>query len=191
MVAITRLKEKCHGCSKNILKHNQIVICQYCQKIVHGKCAQKLYNFDHLSDAWSCWECTSVSEKRYNPFNSILQYNKHAHDDSESFDDLKKIDHLLDNCKAYNYEQINELFGNYDTSISIFYNNIDGVTSNFDNLSSELSALNKKFSIIALSETNMDASNKDLFILNGYQSIYQSKVASKRKGSGVGMYISD
>lgn len=37
----------------------------------------------------------------------------------------------------------------------------------------------------------MDASNKDLFKLHGYQSVYQSNLAGKRKGSGLAIYIKD
>ena len=190
MVAATRSMEKCHGCSKNVLTHNRIVICSHCQKICHAKCAQKLYDFDHISDSWSCWECSSSVLIRYNPFKS-MQYDKYSQTDSDSFEELKQIEHLLDKCEQYNYNQINELSVKLNTAISIFYNNIDGVSSNFDSLSCELSAINEQFSFITLAETNLDSVNKDLFRLNGYQSVYQSKIAGKNKGSGLAIYIRD
>ena len=42
MATTTRVKEKCHGCSKNILIHNKFVICRYCQKICHTKSIKDL-----------------------------------------------------------------------------------------------------------------------------------------------------
>lgn len=190
MVASTRSREKCHGCSKNILMHHKIIICQYCQKIAHSKCASKLYNYDHIADSWICWECTSTAEKRYNPFTSI-RYNKYEQNDSESFNELNYIDQLLENCSRYNLSQLNKTTNEYKDALSIFYNNIDGVTSNFDDLCSELGIMQEKFSIITLAETNLDATNKDLFRINGYQSLYQSKIANKRKGSGLAIYVND
>ena len=66
-----RVKEKCHGCTRNIQQHNKIVSCRHCQKISHGKCALKLFSFDHIDGLWSCWECDSLTKVRYNPFKSL------------------------------------------------------------------------------------------------------------------------
>lgn len=42
-----------------------------------------------------------------------------------------------------------------------------------------------------MAETNSDACQKDLYNLIGYKSIYQSKIANKEKGSGLGIYIDE
>ena len=49
MVTNIRCKEVCHGCSKNILKHNLIVICRECQKICHAKCAESVNLIDMIN----------------------------------------------------------------------------------------------------------------------------------------------
>ena len=185
-----RSKERCHGCSNNVLSHHRFVLCTHCQKICHYKCALKLYNFDQLSDSWSCWECASMAEIKYNPFKS-MRYDKYSQSDSENLAEISEIDQILENCKKYSYTQIDGMSYDSESSPSIFFNNIDGVASNFDMLHSDLSTIGKQFSVIALAETNIDSSNKDLYCLNGYQSIYQSKLASKRKGSCLAMYIKD
>ena len=192
MDVTTRSKEGCHCCSKNVLKHHAIVVCDHCQKIAHGKCASKSYNFNHLDESWSCWECTSTALKRYNPFSS-LRYNKYDNNSMEAFSELNHVDQLLQNCVPHSISYINSLLSldTHKNNLSVFYNNIDGVASNFDNLSAELSPMKSKFSIITLAETNLDVENKDLFRLNGYQSIYQSKIAGKRKGSGLAIYIKE
>ena len=109
MATNVRPKEKCQGCSKNILIHNKIALCHSCSKIVHAKCAYKLFNFDHLSDTWSCWECKSTAHKRYNPFESI-QYDKHLQDDSEALEELNQISKFLTDCKTYDHKMINDNF---------------------------------------------------------------------------------
>ena len=76
-------------------------------------------------------------------------------------------------------------------TLSVFFNNIDGVTSNFDKLHTELSILKNKFNIITLAETNVDSTHKNLFNLPGYQSVYQSKIPHKHKGSGLGIYVEE
>ena len=135
MAASIRTREKCQGCSKNILAHNKIVICQKCPKILHAKCAHKLFNYDHISDIWHCWECTSTSQEIYNPFRS-LQYDKHVQDDSEALEEINQICQILDNCLIYDYNQLDKIINKSTNSTSLpfsmLFNNIDGMTSNFD-----------------------------------------------------------
>ena len=49
--------------------------------------------------------------------------------------------------------------------------------------------LEHKFSVIGLSETNTDPTNKDLFALDDYTSFYQDIISAKFKGTGVALYI--
>ena len=42
------------------------------------------------------------------------------------------------------------------------FKNIDGVTSNFDLFSTEITSTNDKLSVITLAETNLDECNKKL-----------------------------
>lgn len=185
-----RFREKCHGCSKNILKHNRLAFCKSCQQICHAKCAEKLYSYDHIQGSWSCWECCSTDETKYNPFKSF-KYDKYSQSDTDSFNEIHQIDNLLDNCKRYSYTEINNLIENSSSPLSVMFKNIDGVASNFDMFSGELFAAVNKLSVLTLAETNLDECNKNLFNIQGYQSVYQSKIAGKLKGSGLAIYIKD
>ena len=62
--------------------------------------------------------------------------------------------------------------------LSIMFKNIDGVTSNFDLFSTEITSTNDKLSV---AETNLDECNKNLFNINGYQSVYQSKIKQTKQ----------
>ena len=49
--------------------------------------------------------------------------------------------------------------------------------------------LEHTFSAIGLAETNIDPTNKDLFVLDDYTSFYQDINSAKFKGTGVALYI--
>ena len=77
-----------------------------------------------------------------------------------------------------------------NNNLSSLFVNIDGNKSNFDSLVTELHRIEHKFSVVALAETNIDSSEKDLYCLSeDYVSVYQSKIENKKKGSGLGLYI--
>ena len=183
-------RELCHGCSKNILKHHPFVICSNCQRVCHAKCAKKLYLFNLIEDKWSCWECSSLEEARYNPFKSY-RYDKYSQPDNENFDEIHKIDNLLNECKRYNFHELSNQIENSNETMSIMFKNIDGVTSNFDLFTTELMLKNDKLSILTFAETNLDECNKNLFNIQGFQSVFQSKMVGKHKGSGLAIYLKE
>ena len=74
---------------------------------------------------------------------------------------------------------------------SVLFNNIDGNSTNFDRLNNEISSLGITPSIIAIAETNIDECHKNVYQLNGYESVYLSKEQGKHKGSGIGLYVKD
>lgn len=193
MVANNRSRERCHCCFSSLLTHHRVVICSHCGQIAHDKCALKFYNFNNITDRWSCWECTSSVIPRYNPFESVV-YDKNLQDESDALEEINSISKLLEECSYYDRERLENTLSKFcksSASTPIFFNNIDGLKSNFDTLSAEISTLKNKFAIIALAETNIDSCDKNLFQLNGYQSVFLAKMGGKAKGSGLGMYVKD
>ena len=200
----------CGGCKRSILGHNKNVICATCSRICHFKCTAQLdYQLTHppsnTSNAvWHCKKCAirenaaGSSEPRYNPFLNFLQNNGTRFDSINCNDEFHIASEILENCKAF--ESISD-FNNQisranfkcsePTNFSIFFNNIDGNKSNFDSLTVDLKRHETKFSIIAVCETNIDSSHKNLYQIEGYDSCYQSKIVDKSKGSGLGLYIKD
>ena len=187
--------EVCERCCKKILKHNRFLVCNLCDKINHYKCGMKKFTYDQMNDDWSCENCNEPdhNDMKYNPFSSMI-FNKFVDDDSKSlFEEVKIIKNVLNNCKEYNIKKIKSP-GLYDKnsnldSLPILFNNIDGMSSNFDNLHALLATSNLKFSVIALAETNIDPCHKGLYNLPEYQSIFGMKQKGKHKGSGLGLYV--
>ena len=136
------------------------------------------------------WECSSLEETRYNPFKSY-RYDKYSQPDNESFDEIHQLENLLNNCKRYTFHELGSQIKNSNEQLSIMFKNIDGVTSNFDLFSTELMLKNEELSILTLAETNLDECNKNIFKLQGFESIYQSKIVGKHKGSGLAIYIKE
>jgi hypothetical protein len=190
IVVSTRAREKCEGCSKNILTHHKFAACSTCRKISHANCTPNIFEYNQIKDSWSCCECSS-RPSRYSPFDDITA-DKHDQYSTTALHELDQMTTCLKSCTYSDTKHLNKLMLEQNQEqMSICFNNIDGVKSNFDRLSIELSAIPTKPSAIALAETNLDSCNKDLFKLDGYQSVYQSKMATKNKGSGLAIYILD
>ena len=192
------IRESCEGCCKEIYTHNPVVICQFCSKMIHYKCSIKLkFIFDNDCDSWLCPECFNDKPERYNPFRGFDKYNKHSPDQNNYDDDILKISSILEACNYYDKSEIGKVFASdHDESsksekFSVIFNNIDGNSTNFDRFSNEISNLGIIPSIIAIAETNIDECHKNLYQLNGYESVYLSKEQGKNKGSGIGLYIKD
>ena len=205
----TRLsKEVCELCSKSIQIGHPTVICSNCDKIFHGKCA-KSNNFTKNCDKVYCNACVLQQDLlRYNPFLDLLNgddesdkfYNTDSPDLSDSLENISKI---LEDCRSYSKVDFSQVVksiqeanktnnNNSNDLLSTFFLNIDGNFSNFDQLVTEIHSLDHRFSVIGLAETNIDAEHGDLYkISDEYTSIYQSKLANKKKGTGIGLYINN
>ena len=189
MISDTSSREKCGGCSKNILTHNPISICHECNKIVHAKCSQKCFSYDNLTDTWICNNCFVNKIRRYNPFQSHLVQNNNIFGAPDTSSEFMEFSHILESCKLLNPSEYNKLRSN--KTIPILFNNIDGNATNFDSFCAELATFDKDIPIIALAETNIHESHGPLYNMAGYNSVYQSKIANKNKGSGLALYISN
>ena len=184
-------REFCEDCCKQILVHQKILVCCFCNSISHFKCGKSSYTYSQTTDQWSCDNCSHKLQNRYNPFDTIC-YNKYVADEPDVYEEIDKIKCCLSNCKVISNNELNKKFFGYDKKpFTIFSNNIDGMSENFDALHAQLSAVHNKFDVIALAETNISESHKNLYKIPGYLSFFNSKYLNKHKGSGLGMYIND
>ena len=191
------LREKCGGCDRNILTHHRVASCDSCSKLVHSKCSNKVLRYNSVNNVWTCQNCVSNIQYRYNPFASLYATTSHAsHEPVTDDSDIQKINDILGNCNYHNIDKIGELLSNKNNEqrnvVTILFNNIDGNASNFDSFCSEIANKHHKFSIIALAETNIDEEHGPLYQMEGYhQPLYQSKISGKKKGSGLGIYVEE
>lgn len=122
--------------------------------------------------------------------------NLHDQTDNTELFDFQIASDCLQNCKVFGTaNDFNKhLQKNIKTNhhyFSLFFNNLDGNATNFDSISVELKKTEHKFSAIGLCETNIDSYHKSLYNIVGYESVYQSRLPGKSKGSGLGLYISE
>ena len=186
-------RERCPGCDTDILGHHKFIICRGCNVMYHAICSENNFKYNHVKCIWLCAQCTVDGPSRYNPFDSV-NYDKHDPSSLESNEDVEFISNILKNCNRYDTTTLKHLFANLKSKsdsniISVLFNNIDGNASNFDTFIADISQYNENFGVFALAETNIDEVNKDLYRVNGYNSEYLSKMAGKKKGSGLGIYI--
>ena len=183
-------KEQCQGCYKNLLLHNKFAVCCNCNMIAHDKCAQKLFEFNQIHESWQCWKCKSNLIERYDPFNKIYRDN-HLPDDSEAMEEINSISKILNSCKKYCVNELKNISSDMKSNFSFIFNNIDGAASNFDTFATHLTIYETTFPVIGIAETNIDEEHGSLYKIPGYNSIFQSKILGKNKGSGLGMYLKE
>ena len=189
-------REVCGFCFRSITIGQPITVCKHCDLIFHGRCITTK-NFDLFRDKPYCSSCMDKNEiRRYNPFfnlfNDLNPDRFYDDEPSELVESVEKLSKILEDCEQYSSSTLNRTINSngLQSMHSSFFLNIDGNKSNFNNLVASLSTVNHRFSIVALAETNIDASEKDLFCLgDDYTSVYQSKIENKCKGSGLALYI--
>ena len=189
-------KEICMCCQKFIYLGQMILECEMCSSVIHTKCFKKS-NFENIENLWHCESCTQKHVYRYNPFSSSNSDNEAFYNEepSDAIDLMQKMSSILENCKSYNKNELNELTDEIlleDSSIfSSYFLNIDGNLSNFDEFAIEMSGLKHKFSVVGIAETNCNPSQKDLYPLSNYNSFYQDVQENKKNGTGVALYVHD
>ena len=193
-------KEVCSVCTRSILIGQLTIICANCDCITHSRCAKK-NKFTTFREKPYCSTCIRMYDIiRYNPFMDLLdgQDDKFFEDQpAEYIESIQEYSEMLENSLHYSKKQFRDLINSLEENktiknqlFSTYFLNIDGNSTNFEQLNTELKMLEHKFSVVAIAETNIDESQKDLFKIGyEYTSIYQSKIEGKSKGSGLGIYI--
>ena len=119
-----------------------------------------------------------------------------ADEDSDAFceninnftGDLRGASKVLDACQKLNAKSLVNLISE-QFNMNIYFYNIDGNKSNFNTLTAELNCFKDTFSLIGLTEKNVDSCHKDLYPLDGFKSYYSDKLPNKSTGTGVALYI--
>ena len=106
---ITSSREKCGGCSKNILMHNPVSICSCCSKPIHAKCAKNFLRYNSVNDTWACKNCVMNAPKRYNPFATHVNYFKAGSEPVHVDSDVYEISKILNSCQTYTPDQLDSL----------------------------------------------------------------------------------
>ena len=87
----------------------------------------------------------------------------------------------------FSEHSFNARFSNSNTHLTLFHLNIRSMPANFSSLELYLSSLKLEFDVIALSETWLNAHNRDVFPLPGYA--MESRIREERIGGGVSIFL--
>ena len=169
---------------------------------MHTECKRGHSRFRRSNYCVSC--ITTGDITKYNPFFEILEEHTENHDknftveseEGESHETHSRASDILETCKNISIGSFNDFIGNnkhshHDNFLDMHFLNIDGNFSNFDKFTVLTRALNHKFAVIGLAETNTDPINSDIYKIDCYSSIYQNRMNGKKKGSGVALYINN
>ena len=139
----------------------------------------------YFEEDFYCKNCENQAIKRYNPFKIDFD-----HDEIDENDTIFSFTQTLSTCKPHQVSDINNSYSELiKDHMSVLFQNIDGVKSNFDALALSLKRFTQKFPIIALAETNIGPELASVYQIPDYTPKYQETMSGKSKGSGVAVYI--
>ena len=188
------LSNKCTKCHKNFNSNHKHTSCNICGSNYHQHCSKKELVI-HRGNSY-CRPCLKIKDViKYNPFYDVIETYSEEMDKvyfqnqnfTDNIDNMYPLSNVLEGCRIDTIDLLS--IKTAKQSLSCKFINIDGNASNFDTLLSTLKAINHKFKIIGIAETNVDSSHKDLYTIPGYTSIYQDKMPGMKKGSGIAMYM--
>ena len=137
-------KEKCDHYLKNVNIGHKIYVCSKCDCIIHSTC-YKASKATTIENEYFCCTCKLGVIKRYNPFKLVIS----GEDENDIDVDTLRMSTILDQCKSHTTSEINKsLEDNLVNNSSIYFLNIDGNKSYFNNLSVEIRRNNTFFTTI-------------------------------------------
>ena len=97
-------------------------------------------------------------------FDDINADKFYENEPQEFVESVERLSEILEDCKNYTCNQFNTMANKnkIKNNFSTLFINVDGNKSNFDSLVTELNRINHEFSVVALAETNINSSEKDL-----------------------------
>ena len=198
------IRYPCVICYKSVKAHHQRLKCHSCESLVHTECnniSDEEYEILKISnDPWYCLVCnpsdnldrvpltqcnnTELSYINQNNSMNFLESLPMANIVSESMKYMSSNEINLEiptksNCRYYSVEEYKHL--KKSDNIDIFYANVNGLDSNYDNLHEFLSSISKKIDIVVLTETSEkeDASFLTNIEIEGYVSFHTATQTSK------------
>ena len=124
----------------------------------------------------------AMQNSRISYFGNIAHLKKAIHThresdplcDSDALDEIEIISNVLNTWQMYKPDQFYELMKQQGPNMALLFNNIDGVSSNFESFSAELDLLEISFAAICLAETNLHTDQGNLYHPPGYKPVLQS-----------------
>ena len=128
----------------------------------------------------------------HNKTNDDPLINEDTYDHSELGNADPDCNFLVNNrqtiCAYYNERSFNESYQHPNT-FSLFHVNIRSIPRNLDKLKLHLDSLNHSFSIVAISESWLTPTNKNLYHMKVYTQKYE--IREHRAGGGVSLFINN
>ena len=186
--------EMCLSCKKIISPtRHKIDTCFVCLKSFHSNC---------LSDMKICPPCNTEIDSyedvdlnhvfhniMFNPYSLLFDednYDRNMLFDTDGEDgtnvtaDIARK--ILENCKFYDPDK---LFQPNIGGTSLYFNNLDGFKSNFNEFQNQIINHNISFDFFCFCETNVRSDTCQKFEMLGYTSEYFESIDGKSKGSGL------
>ena len=195
-------KNKCYSCQKIISNTRQRVThCIFCNNKCHYNCVTK--------PIFACYHCNKTklenslsdepddlnlvfNDTLFNPFKDL--HSEDGDNEKNRFFDDEIDEHcetvefaskLLNDCKYYDSEHLP--FSKFQGT-SFYFNNIDGLQSNFLEFKNQILNTEINFDFYCFNETNLKSGILHDFEIENYNSEFHYGIQGKNKGSGLAIY---
>ncbi len=195
----------CKTCSKNILNHQSWILCKICSSHYHTRCV-----YTDVVDDWFCFKCTGeiFPFNHYNDddefkfaiscFDNTLDFNRmlslklnpfifedNFRTATSEFDDLSVNSKPINKCSYVFNNDISSYKD--DDEFSILHFNARSIGKNFDYIHNFITSLDRKFTVISISETWLKDSKCDLVEIDDYVLINAPR--NNRRSGGSALYV--
>ena len=106
--------------------------------------------------------------------------------DDSMCDTLSLASNVLSNCS---YKNVNEIVNADELYATLYFQNIDGYKSKFEETMYNINSLRSSPSFIAFCETSFKESDINYYEISGYNSEHLYGINNKSKGSGISLYF--
>ena len=180
---VTDVPQICHVCIKFISNtRHTLLMCESCNNYVHKSC----------STSTMCKSCLTGSHQillspLFNPYDigeSDDDHNLYGDDYELHIDTMVTASNILENCNYIDSADFLSQFSDYlnKSYTSFYFQNIDGMKTNFDEFLIYFNSINHEFDFVCFSETNLTSDEINKFsISNNYDYEVLSKKPDKMK----------
>ena len=192
-------------CLPNVNRTDSIYTDRHTNRWLCTKCSGTLFPFNNIDDdaqfklailethhiasrlGLEHLECMEFNPFEINDDNAFLP-SCDADPDLQYYNDQTYLENVS-NCKYYTEDTFSKLCDDHSLNncFSIVQLNIRSTPKNLGNFENYLGGLNHSFTVIGISETWLNDTNKNCYSVNGYNHIGQCR--GVRPGGGVSLYV--
>lgn len=193
---LTKDPISCVQCNKFISgRFDTVSHCVFCLGKAHSRCmSNNCCSNCNLSEPLNNSISSNISidlPDTFNPYTNDFSGDEFSEETDDLYSTFTIASNILDNCSLITPTVLDCAYREHTSTNhrAIYYQNIDGFKSNFDEFRNQTLNITDLFSIYCFVETNLHESEPHDFHLPDYYSEHLYAIDGKSKGSGISLFF--